>query len=95
MPIYGQTLSKEDGGAKWLTIHKNLLTNYAQCMCSTSIVNTNELGKRKAAVVSLCLMKRTRSTLLASLPQEATKNMGIYKISVSPKRKVTGQNNDG
>ena len=38
-------------------------------------------------------MKRTRSTSLASLPQEATKNMGVYKICGSPKRK--GQNNDG
>ena len=38
-------------------------------------------------------MKRTISTSLASLPQEATKNMGIYKISGSPKRKATGQNN--
>ena len=46
-----------------------------------------ELRKRKAAVVSLRPMKRTRSTSLASLPQEATKNMGVYKISGSPKRK--------
>ena len=48
-----------------------------------------ELGKRKAAVVSLRPMKRTRSTSLASLPQEAKKNMGVtvYKISGSPKRK--------
>ena len=46
-----------------------------------------ELGKRKTAVVSLRPMKRTRSTSLASLPQEATKNMGVYKISGSPKRK--------
>ena len=59
---------------------------------STSIVYT---GKRKAAVASLCSIKRTTSTSLASLPQEATKNMGIYKISGSPKRKATGQNNDG
>ena len=50
--------------------------------------------KRKAAVASLCSMKRTTSTSLASLPQEATKNMGIYKISGSSKRKATGQNND-
>ena len=34
MLIYGQTLSKQDGGAKWLTIHKNLPRNRAQCMCS-------------------------------------------------------------
>ena len=54
-----------------------------------------ELGKRKAAVVSLRPMKRTRSTSLASLPQEAMKNMGVYKICGSPKEKVTGQNNDG
>ena len=32
MPIYRQTLSKQGGGAKWLTIHniKNLQTNRAQ-----------------------------------------------------------------
>ena len=42
-----------------------------------SIVYTNELGKRKAAVVSLYSMKRTISTSLASLPQEATKDMGV------------------
>ena len=88
MPIYGQTLSKRGRGAKWLTIHKNLPTNCAQCMCSTSIGYTNELGKRKAAVVSLLLMKRTRSTSLASLPQEATKNMEVYKISDSPKKRL-------
>ena len=46
-----------------------------------------ELGKRKVAVVSLRPMKRARSTSLASLPQEATKNMGVCKISGSPKRK--------
>ena len=46
-----------------------------------------ELGKRKAAVVRLRPIKRTRSTSLASLPQEATKNMVVYKISGSPKRK--------
>ena len=40
--------------------------------------------------MSLCPMKRTRSTWLASLPQEATKNMGVYKISGSPKRKQGG-----
>ena len=34
MPIYGQTLSKQGGGAKWLTIHKNLPTNRAQCTWS-------------------------------------------------------------
>ena len=50
---------------------------------STSVVYTNELGKRKAAVASLCSMKRITLTSLASLPQEATKNMGIYKISGS------------
>ena len=71
-----QTLSKQSGGAKWLTIHKNLPTNRTQCTCSTTIVYTNELWKRKAAVVSLHPMKRTRSTSLASLPQETTKNMG-------------------
>ena len=80
MAIYGQTISKQARGAKWLTI--NLPTNRTQCMCSTSIVNTNELGKRKAAVVSLHSMKRTTST---SLAQEATKNMGVYEISSSPK----------
>ena len=105
MPIYGQTLSKQGGGTKWLTIHKikNLPTNRTQCTCSI-VVYTNQLGKRKAAVASLCSMKRTTSlplevvkqamlisTSLASLPQEATKNMGIYKISGSPKRKATGQ----
>ena len=72
MPIYGQTLSKQSRGAKWLMIHKikNLPTNRSQCTCSTStsIVYTNELGKKKAAVVSLCSMKRTISTSLASLP---------------------------
>ena len=31
MPIYGQTLSKQGGAAKWLTIHKNLPTNRVQC----------------------------------------------------------------
>ena len=89
MPIYRQTLSKQGGGAKWLTIHTNLPTNSAQCTCSTSIVHvyTNELGKRKATVVSLRPTKRTRSTSLDSLPQEATKNMEVYKISGSPKRK--------
>ena len=85
MTIYGQTLSKQGGGTKWVTIHKNLPTNCAQCTCSTSIVYTNELGKRKAAVVSLRPTKRTRSTPLTSLPQEATKNMEVYKISGSPK----------
>ena len=54
-----------------------------------------ELAKRKAAVVNLCPMKRTRSTTLASLPQEAMKNMGVYKICGSAKKKATGQNNDG
>ena len=54
---------------------------------STSVVYTNELGKRKAAVMSLRSMKRTRSTSLASLPQEVTKNIGVYKISGSPKIK--------
>ena len=93
MPIYGQTLSKQDGGAKWLMIHKNLPTNRAQSMWSTSIVNAKELGNRKAAVVSLYPMKRTRSTSLASLPQEAMKNMGVYKISGSPKRKSYRPNN--
>ena len=34
MLIYGQTLSKQDGGAKRLMIHKNLPRNRAQCMCS-------------------------------------------------------------
>ena len=87
MPKYGQTLSKQDEGAKWLTIHKNLWTNRAQYMCSTSIVYTNELGKRKAAVVSLHPMKRPRSTSLASLPQETTKNIEVYKINGRPKRK--------
>ena len=62
---------------------------------STSIVYTNALGKRKEAVVSLRPMKRTRSTSLASLPQWATKNMEVYKISGSPKTKATGQNDDG
>ena len=40
-----------------------------------------------AALVSLHPIKRTRSTSLASLPQEATKNMEVYKIIGSPKRK--------
>ena len=40
MPIYGQTLSKQGGGAKWLMIHKNFTTNRAQCTWSTSIVLT-------------------------------------------------------
>ena len=35
MPIYGQTLSKQGGGTKWLTIQKNLPTNRTQCTCST------------------------------------------------------------
>ena len=65
---------KQGKGSKWLTIHKHLPTNHVQCMCSTSIVYTNELGKRKAAVVSLCPMKRT-------------KNMEVYKISGSSKKK--------
>ena len=51
-----------------------------------------ELKKRKAGVVRLRPMKRTRSTLLASLPQEATRNMGEYQICGS--QKATGQNND-
>ena len=39
MPIYGQTRRKQGGGAKWLTTHKikNLLTNRAQCTCSTIV----------------------------------------------------------
>ena len=46
-----------------------------------------ELGKRKAAVVSLRPMKRARSISLASLPQEATKSMEVYKIkSYRPKQ---------
>ena len=46
-----------------------------------------ELGRRKAAVVSLVPQKRTRSTSFASLPQEAMKNMGVYNICGSPEGK--------
>ena len=51
-----------------------------------------ELGKRKAAVVSLRPMKRTRSTSLASLhvhvPQEATKSMRVYEYVAAQKEKA-------
>ena len=53
MPIYGQTLNKQGGGTKWLTIHKNLPTNHAQCTWSTSVVlinvNTNGVRKEKGS----------------------------------------------
>ena len=35
--------AKGSRGAKWLTIHKNLPANLAQCTCSTTIVYSNEL----------------------------------------------------
>ena len=90
MPIYGQTLSKQGRGAKWLTIRDTQTFTNKPRPTPMESSNRNvvmELGKRKAAVVILRPMKRARSISLASLPQEATKSMRVYKICGSPKRK--------
>ena len=98
MPIYGQTLSKQGGGVKWLTIHKikNPPTNCAQCTCSIvlySVVYTNE-EKGSCSKPMFHEENHINIACFTTSRGKATKNMGIYKISGSSKRKATGQNND-